>query len=53
VAAVVLTSLAMARQSVGLDVGSLRDALHTPDYLAGLDGSTLMPGVLDEATQAW
>ncbi len=52
-AAVVLTSLAMARQSVGLDVGSLWDALHTPDYLASLDGNTLMPGALDEATQAW
>jgi hypothetical protein len=43
----------MARQSVGLDVSSLRDALHTPDYLASLDGNTLMPGALDEATQAW
>lgn len=52
-AAVVLTGLAMARQAVGLDLGSLREALHAPDYLATLDENMLLPGVLDETTQAW
>ena len=52
-AAVVLTGLVMGRRSVGLDVGMLRDALTTPDYLATLDGDTLVPGALEETTQAW